>query len=65
MGGHMASLGACTWPKPICLVPCLAWTSASVTFCQVNYSPSTMGYQYLVAKKLLKHSSLLNVVFIC
>lgn len=34
MGGHMASLAASTWPKPISLVPCLAWTSASVTFCQ-------------------------------
>lgn len=34
MGGHMASLAACTWPRPISLVPCLAWTSASVTFCQ-------------------------------
>lgn len=32
MGGHMASLGASAWPKPIALIPCLAWTSASVTF---------------------------------
>jgi hypothetical protein len=36
MGGHMASLAASAWPKPISLVPCLAWTSASVTFCQVR-----------------------------
>jgi len=34
MGGHMASLAASAWSKPICLVPCLAWTTASVTFCQ-------------------------------
>lgn len=34
MGGHMASLAASAWPKPICLVPCLSWTSGSVTFCQ-------------------------------
>lgn len=34
MGGHMAGLAATAWSKPICLVPCLAWTSASVTFCQ-------------------------------
>jgi len=34
MGGHMASLAASAWPKPIALVPCLAWTSGSVTFCQ-------------------------------
>jgi len=32
MGGHMASLGATVWPKPIALVPCLSWTSASLTF---------------------------------
>ncbi len=32
MGGHMASLGATVWPKPIALIPCLSWTSASVTF---------------------------------
>jgi len=34
MGGHMASLAATAWPHPIGLVPCLSWTSASVTFCQ-------------------------------
>lgn len=34
MGGHMASLAAAAWPKPIALVPCLSWTSGSVTFCQ-------------------------------
>jgi hypothetical protein len=39
MGGHMASLAASAWPKPISLVPCLAWTSASVTFCQVGILP--------------------------
>ena len=30
----MASLAASAWPKPVALVPCLAWTSGSVTFCQ-------------------------------
>jgi len=34
MGGHMASLAASAWPLPIGLVPCLSWTSGSVTFCQ-------------------------------
>ena len=34
MGGHMATLAASAWPKPVALVPCLAWTSGSVTFCQ-------------------------------
>ena len=32
MGGHMASLGASAWPKPIALIPCLSWTSGSQTF---------------------------------
>lgn len=32
VGGHMASLGASVWPKPLGLVPCLSWTSASLTF---------------------------------
>lgn len=34
MGGHMASLAAAAWPKPVALVPCLAGTSASQTFCK-------------------------------
>jgi len=34
MGGNMACLAATAWPAPIGLVPCLSWTSASVTFCQ-------------------------------
>jgi hypothetical protein len=32
MGGHMASLAATNWHKPIPLVPCLSWTSASGVF---------------------------------
>ncbi|XP_044741606.1 protein ABHD18 [Chrysoperla carnea] len=32
MGGHMASLAAAAWPKPIILVPCLSWTTASSVF---------------------------------
>ena len=34
MGGHMACLAASASPHPVGLVPCLASTSASVTFCQ-------------------------------
>jgi len=34
MGGNMACLAASAWPLPIGLVPCLSWTSGSVTFCQ-------------------------------
>ncbi|KAA0184199.1 hypothetical protein HAZT_HAZT001255 [Hyalella azteca] len=37
MGGHMASLACCSWPRPIPLVPCLSWTTASGVFTQVNY----------------------------
>ncbi|ESN99146.1 hypothetical protein HELRODRAFT_67498 [Helobdella robusta] len=32
MGGHMASLAATNWHKPIVLVPCLSWSTASVVF---------------------------------
>ncbi|TPP59957.1 Abhydrolase domain-containing protein-2 [Fasciola gigantica] len=32
MGGYMASLCATVWPKPISLIPCLSWTTASVVF---------------------------------
>ncbi|KAI8521716.1 hypothetical protein Bbelb_014700 [Branchiostoma belcheri] len=34
MGGHMASLAASNWPKPIALVPCLSWSTASSVFTQ-------------------------------
>jgi hypothetical protein len=32
MGGHMASLAATNWPKPIAVAPCLSWTTASDVF---------------------------------
>lgn len=32
MGGHMASLVATFWPKPLVVVPCLSWTTASSVF---------------------------------
>ncbi|XP_071078732.1 protein ABHD18-like [Haliotis cracherodii] len=34
MGGHMASLAASNWCKPLTLVPCLSWSTASVVFTQ-------------------------------
>ncbi|CAK1590324.1 unnamed protein product [Parnassius mnemosyne] len=34
MGGHMASLAATNWPKPMVLVPCLSWSTASAVFLQ-------------------------------
>ena len=32
MGGHTAALSATVLPRPVGVVPCLAWTSASLTF---------------------------------
>ncbi|XP_001640986.2 protein ABHD18 [Nematostella vectensis] len=32
MGGHMASLAATVWPKPLAVVPCLSWSTASCVF---------------------------------
>lgn len=32
MGGHMASLAVSNWPKPMPLVPCLSWSTASGVF---------------------------------
>ncbi|XP_035220093.1 protein ABHD18-like [Stegodyphus dumicola] len=32
MGGHMASLAGCSWHKPIPIIPCLSWTTASCVF---------------------------------
>uniref|UniRef100_A0A1B6EA70 Uncharacterized protein n=1 Tax=Clastoptera arizonana TaxID=38151 RepID=A0A1B6EA70_9HEMI len=32
MGGHMASLAATSWPKPLVVVPCLSWSTASGVF---------------------------------
>ena len=40
MGGHMASLAATNWPKPIPLVPCLSWSTASPVFTQGVMSAS-------------------------
>jgi len=34
MGGYMASLAATSWPKPLVLVPCLSWSTASSVFTQ-------------------------------
>ncbi|XP_059611116.1 protein ABHD18 [Phlebotomus argentipes] len=34
MGGHMASVAATNWHKPLVLVPCLSWSTASAVFTQ-------------------------------
>lgn len=50
MGGHMASLAATNWPKPIVLVPCLSWSTASGVFTQGVMSGAipwdVLEYQY-------------------
>jgi len=40
MGGHMASLAASNWPKPLVLVPCLSWSTASSVFTEGVMSES-------------------------
>ncbi|KAF5288142.1 hypothetical protein FQA39_LY15486 [Lamprigera yunnana] len=40
MGGHMASLAACNWPKPLVLVPCLSTSTASGVFTEGVMSES-------------------------
>jgi hypothetical protein len=34
----MASLASSVWPKPVALVPCLSWTTASPVFTRVKIS---------------------------
>lgn len=34
MGGHMASLAGANWYKPLGIIPCLSWTTASCVFTQ-------------------------------
>jgi hypothetical protein len=40
MGGHMASLAGSSWDKPVSIVPCLSWTTASCVFTQGVMSQS-------------------------
>lgn len=40
MGGHMASLAATNWPKPLVVVPCLSWSTAAAVFTQGVMSES-------------------------
>ncbi|XP_048517390.1 protein ABHD18 isoform X3 [Dendroctonus ponderosae] len=39
-GDHMASLAATNWPKPLVLVPCLSWSTASSVFTEGVMSES-------------------------
>lgn len=46
MGGHMASLSATNWPKPLVLVPCLSWSTASSVFTQVSFNKKRLGITF-------------------
>ena len=53
MGGHMATLGATVCPEPVGVVPCLAWSSASLTFTKGVMSQAIPWD--LLEKQLVKH----------
>ncbi|XP_070554145.1 protein ABHD18-like [Ptychodera flava] len=40
MGGHMASLAATCWNKPVALIPCLSWSTATPVFTEGVFSQS-------------------------
>ena len=50
MGGHMASISASGWNKPIGIIPCLSWSTAAPVFTQVI---STLSL-HPARKKLVK-----------
>ncbi|XP_036709250.1 protein ABHD18 isoform X2 [Balaenoptera musculus] len=45
MGGHMASLAVSNWPKPMPLIPCLSWSTASGVFTTTD--SFKMGQEFL------------------
>ncbi|XP_032488031.1 protein ABHD18 isoform X2 [Phocoena sinus] len=45
MGGHMASLAVSSWPKPMPLIPCLSWSTASGVFTTTD--SFKMGQEFL------------------
>ncbi|XP_073948306.1 protein ABHD18 isoform X2 [Choristoneura fumiferana] len=72
MGGHMASLAATNWPKPLVLVPCLSWSTASAVFLQGVMSQSInwdlLEDQYLsdgqYREKLSKMVTIVDTAFL-
>ncbi|PNJ83888.1 ABHD18 isoform 4 [Pongo abelii] len=49
MGGHMASLAVSNWPKPMPLIPCLSWSTASGVF--------TTTDSFKMGQEFVKHFS--------
>lgn len=54
MGGHMASLTATNWHKPIPLIPCLSWSSATPSFTEGVLSGS-IPWPVLVTQYMGQH----------
>ncbi|XP_076262686.1 protein ABHD18 isoform X1 [Rhynchophorus ferrugineus] len=73
MGGHMASLAASNWPKPLVLVPCLSWSTASSVFTEGVMSESIdwdmLQKQYfsekLYCEELSKRCKIVDDPFAC
>ncbi|XP_076030782.1 protein ABHD18 isoform X2 [Oratosquilla oratoria] len=53
MGGHMASLAATSWHKPLPLIPCLSWSTASGVFTQMASAAATNWHKPLAAVPIL------------
>ena len=62
MGGHMASIAATVWNKPIAIVPCLSWTTAAPVFTKVDiivhacYSIQIICYTAFLLEQKLQSS---------
>ncbi|XP_028134508.1 protein ABHD18 isoform X1 [Diabrotica virgifera virgifera] len=73
MGGHMASLAASNWPRPLVLVPCLSWSTASSVFTEGVMSESIdwemLQDQYksndLLCNSLSKQCKIVDNPFLC
>ena len=57
MGGHMASLAGCSWHKPVSIIPCLSWTTASCVFTQGVLSGNVLPINLINLKKLFNSIS--------
>lgn len=60
MGGHMASISAAVWNKPIAIVPCLSWSTAAPVFTKVSPSVAYIHYNTFT---LIFHAIDYKIVF--
>ena len=63
MGGHMASLAATNWYKPIVLVPCLSWSTASGVFTEVCINNIEIPMTQAECIKI--HVTQVKCIFLC